>query len=209
MAIKDYSLRNTTTIEERRQMVIDKGNLPQNSKRGMSEYLSQPNIRDFNRILVSRSFDLLKEPMKSEMTHVLNDYDQCLEECVDYFKLCDQYAIVPTVASLCLYLGIGKERFYGMIKDPRRYNVSNVLATSLATCRAFHEQAFLAGEVPSQVFIFYAKNYYGMKDTSDITVNNSNPQEQIQTQTLDTIKEQIRLEKEKDIVVIDEEPPQT
>ena len=47
--------------EEREQMVINRGNPTNSSKSKMSEYLSQDNVKSFNRIVVSRNFDKLEE----------------------------------------------------------------------------------------------------------------------------------------------------
>mgnify|MGYP003293120700 CR=1 FL=1 len=48
------------------------------------------------------------------------------------------------------------------------YECSNILKTAIQTCQAYHENAFMSGEVPPVAFIFYAKNYYGMKDQTDV-----------------------------------------
>ena len=77
------------------------------------------------------------------------------------------------------------------------YECSNILKTAIQTCQAYHENAFISGEIPPVAFIFYAKNYYGMKDQTDVRFNQDNQDNTIlNSNTMETIKEQIELEKQ-------------
>ena len=191
------SMRYRTTKEEREKMVIDRGNPTNSSKSKMSEYLSQDNVKSFNRIVISRNFDKLEERHKNKSQQVFNNYDECLCDVEDYFKLCDKYNIIPTIASMSLYLGVNKETIYQYANNPKVYECSNILKTAIQTCQAYHENAFISGEIPPVAFIFYAKNYYGMKDQTDVRFNQDNQDNTIlNSNTMETIKEQIELEKQ-------------
>lgn len=191
------SMRYKTTKEEREKMVIDRGNPTNSSKSKMSEYLSQDNVKSFNRIVISRNFDKLEERHKHKSQQVFNDYNECLCDVEDYFKLCDKYNIIPTIASMSLYLGVNKETIYQYANNPKMYECSNILKTAIQTCQAYHENAFISGEIPPVAFIFYAKNYYGMKDQTDVRFNQDNQESNIlNSNTMETIKEQIELEKQ-------------
>ena len=190
-------MRYRTTKEEREKMVIDRGNPTNSSKSKMSEYLSQDNVKSFNRIVISRNFDKLEERHKNKSQQVFNNYDECLCDVEDYFKLCDKYNIIPTIASMSLYLGVNKETIYQYANNPKVYECSNILKTAIQTCQAYHENAFISGEIPPVAFIFYAKNYYGMKDQTDVRFNQDNQDNTIlNSNTMETIKEQIELEKQ-------------
>lgn len=184
------SLRNRTTKEEREQMVIDRGN-PKGTKSKMSEYLSQENVKSFNRIVVSRSFDKLEERHKNKSQQIFDNYDECLNDVGEYFKLCDRYNIIPTIASMSLYLGTTRETLYAMANNPKIYKCSDILNTAIKTCQAYHENAFMSGEVPPVAFIFYAKNYYGMKDQTDVRFNQDQNTETITSDSINALKEQI------------------
>jgi hypothetical protein len=184
------SMRYRTTKEEREQMVIDRGN-PKGTKSKMSEYLSQENVKSFNRIVVSRNFDKLEERHKNKNQQIFPDYDECLNEIGDYFKLCDKYDIIPTIASMSLYLGVNRETIYQYANNPKMYECSNILKTAIQTCQAYHENAFMSGEVPPVAFIFYAKNYYGMKDQTDVRFNQDQNNETISSDSVSALREQI------------------
>jgi len=189
------SMRYRTTKEEREQMVIDRGN-PKGTKSKMSEYLSQENVKSFNRIVVSRNFDKLEERHKNKSQQIFKSYEECRNDIEDYFKLCDKYDIIPTIASMSLYLGVNRDTIYTIANSPKVYECSDILKSAIATCQAYHENAFMSGEVPPVAFIFYAKNYYGMKDQTDVRFNQDNQDNNtLNNNTMETIKEQIELEK--------------
>ena len=188
------SMRYRTTKEEREQMVINRGNPTNSSKSKMSEYLSQDNVKSFNRIVVSRKFDKLEEKHKKKSQQVFDNYDECLNDVGDYFKLCDKYNIIPTIASLSLYLGVNKETIYQYANNPKMYECSNILKTAIQTCQAYHENAFMSGEIPPVAFIFYAKNYYGMKDQTDVRFNQDQNNDTISSDSVSALKEQIAQE---------------
>lgn len=194
------SMRYRTTKEEREQMVIDRGNPTNSSKSKMSEYLSQENVKSFNRIVVSRNFERLEERHKNKSQQVFNDYDECRNDVEDYFKLCDRYNIIPTIASLSLYLGVNKDTIYTIANTPKVYECSDILKTAIQTCQAYHENAFMSGEVPPVAFIFYAKNYYGMKDQTDVRFNQEQNNETIASDSVSALKEQIELEKQSQLL---------
>ena len=171
-------------------MVIDRGN-PKGTKSKMSEYLSQENVKSFNRIVVSKNFERLEEKHKNKSQQIFKDYDECLNDVGDYFKLCDKYNIIPTIASLSLYLGVNKDTIYTIANAPKVYECSDILKTAIQTCQAYHENAFMSGEVPPVAFIFYAKNYYGMKDQTDVRFNQEQNNETISSDSVSALKEQI------------------
>lgn len=195
------SMRYRTTREEREQMVINRGNPKNSCKSKMSEYLSQDNVKSFNRIVVSRNFDKLKERHKTYNQQIFQNYDECAEEVGDYFKLCDTYNIIPTIASMSLYLGVNRDTLYTIANNPKVYECSDVLKCAISTCQAYHENAFMSGEIPPVAFIFYAKNYYNMKDQTDVRFNqDQTTNNNITSESIGALKEQIELEKQNQLL---------
>ena len=195
------SMRYRTTKEEREKMVIDRGNPTNSSKSKMSEYLSQDNVKSFNRIVVSRNFDKLEERRKNYNQQVFKSYDECRNDVEDYFKLCDTYNIIPTIASMSLYLGITRETLYTIANNPKIYECSYIVKTAIATCQAYHENAFMSNEISPVAFIFYAKNYYNMKDQTDVRFNQDNiTDNSITSDSISALKEQIESEKQSQLL---------
>lgn len=191
---KNYT-RDNSTLEERENIIINKNNPTNSSKHKMGEYLSKDNVKSFNRIVVSKNFDKLHDKKNKKNNQVFQNYDECLSEVEGYFKLCDTYDIIPTIASLALYLGIHRDTIYTIANNPKTYEVSDILQSAISTCQAYHEGAFLSNEISPVSFIFYAKNYYGLKDTTDVRFNQNDNNNTINSDSMMAIKEQIENEK--------------
>ena len=192
------SKRNTTTREERIQQVISKANPTNSSKSKLTEYLSQDNVKKYNSIVTSKSFDIVAS---RGYPRAFDSYEECLNEVEDYFKLCYECNIIPTIASLSLYLGLNRETLYNYANNPKIYDYSNILKLAINTCQSYQETAVLDGSIPSVPFIFLSKNYFGLKDTTDIAFNTNNQNDNtVNNNTMQTIKEQIELEKQSQLL---------
>lgn len=191
---KNYTRMNSTK-EEREQIIINKSNPINSSKSKMSDYLSKENVKSFNRIVVSKNFDKLHDKKDGKKTtQVFQNYDECLSEVEGYFKLCDQYDIIPTIASLALYLGIHRDTIYTIANNPKTYHTSDILKSAISTCQAYHENAFMSNEISPVSFIFYSKNYYGLKDTTDVRFNQNDNNNSVTSDSMNAIREQIENE---------------
>lgn len=188
------SKRYTTTKEERRQMVIERGNPTNSPKSKLAEYLSQPNVKKYNSIVTSKSFDIVAS---RGYPRAFKDYQECLTEVEEYFKLCYDCNVIPTIASMSVYLGLNRDTLYNYANNPKLYDYSDVLKMAINTCQSYQETAVLDGSIPSVPFIFLSKNYYGLKDTTDIAFNTNNQNDNsVNNNTMDIIKEQIQREQD-------------
>lgn len=186
-----YSKRDYTTKEERTEKLFDK---EQNKKASrISEYLSQPNVKAFNAILVDKSFSKIDTTQKGRPL-IFASREECKNEVVEYFKLCYDYSMLPTIASLSLFLGIGRQSLYEMANNPVN-QFSDILKNAIETCQAYQETPAVDGTLSAPVWIFTAKNYFGLHDTQNINVSASN-QSQINTNNINAIKEQLILEED-------------
>lgn len=177
-------VRDKYTKEERIEMIKNKP-VNQNMTR-IAKYLSQDNVKAYNRTLVDTAF---KRPLNYDRI-ILNDMELLESETIDYFKLCDNYDIIPTITNYCLYIGITTETFYQV---PKVYNhATDFLQKVLLTIRSYQEPAVLDGSVATVPWLFMAKNYYGMSDNSTTTINIQAPN--TNEATLKVIQEQIALE---------------
>ena len=191
------SRRYTTTKEERINQVLEKGNPTHSSKNKLSEYLSQPNVKAFNSIITSKNFECIKV---RGYPRTFKNREECANEIEDYFKLCYQYDMIPTIASLCLYIGINRDTLYNISNNPKIYDYYDIVKSAIDTCHSYQESAVLSGDIPSVPFIFLAKNYYNLKDQTDVRFNQDTQDNTINSNTMATIKEQIELEKQSQLL---------
>lgn len=182
------SKRVTIPMGERHIQAITKAlqtqNKPQFSKNKASQYLSEPNVKAFNKILLDKTFS----------KHIpISDSEELKQELSDYFNSCYQFEIVPTMSSLASWLGVNMDTIYANMQNGSKN--SEILKQAVNFCHSLNENGAIAGAINSVLYMFLSKNYYGMQDNStlnlttglqDNTINNSN--------TMKVIQEQIALE---------------
>lgn len=159
-------------------------NKPQFSKNKASQYLSEPNVKAFNKILLDKTFS----------KHIpISDSEELKQELHDYFSSCYQFEIVPTMSSLASWLGVNMDTIYANMQNGSKN--SEILKQAVNFCHSLNENGAIAGAINSVLYMFLSKNYYGMQDNStlnlttglqDATVNNTN--------TMKVIQEQLALE---------------
>lgn len=192
------SLRRITTQEERLQMVIDRENnkTPQGASKTnkLSEYLSQENVKEFNKIMVNKAFEKRVKNSRG-MPQCFDNVEELEKELAYYFRCCEEYQIIPTISNMVLFLGIDKETLYASL-DSNIYKYSHHLKNAIQICQGFNESAFLSGTIPPLSYIFLSKNYYGMQDNTNVIFNNNINDNTTNTNQLSILKEQLCLDAE-------------
>lgn len=190
------SKRDYTTREEREQLVIDKGTPKNSNLHKIIDYMSQPNIKQFNALVTTKSFEKLRSNMGRPQ--IFKSREDCIADVEGYFKLCYDYSVLPTIASMALYMGFNKDSLYANMNNPT-CDYSDVLKNAVATCHSMQELPALDGTLAQPTYIFNAKNYYNMRDSQDITLS-ANTQNQLNTTNINAIKEQLVLEDEPKLI---------
>lgn len=179
--------RNKITKEEAIQTLMEKK--PNRNQNKLSEFLKQENVKKFNKALVSRAF---LDKMGNNMPFALDNEDICRQECSEFFALCYDCDMIPSIASLAVYLRMDKETIYSNISNPNS-PIANCLKNAVRVCQSFQEESALHGNINPVLYMFLSKNYYGMQDTNtlslttqltDNTINNQNTMKVIQEQIL-------------------------
>ncbi|MBR2126900.1 MAG: hypothetical protein IJ943_09235 [Akkermansia sp.] len=98
------------------------------------------------------------------------------EECADrlnaYFRDCHEQQMIPTVECMSLALGTVRRTVWdweqGIGCSAARTNMIKKAKQILA---AIDADLVSAGKIPQVVYIFRAKNFFGMSDQQEITIN--------------------------------------
>ena len=178
--------RNLITKEEATKQLLELK--PNNNQNKLSQFLKQENVKAFNRILTNRAFleNQGRKPFAIESEEI------CKKECMEFFELCYNYDIIPSVASLSVYLRIDVDTIYSNIHNANS-PVSECLKNALNICHSIQQDSTIHGNINPVLYMFLSKNYFGMKDTNtlnlttqltDNTINNQNTMKVIQEQIL-------------------------
>lgn len=178
--------RNKITKEEAIQTLLEKKPARQLNK--LCEFLHQDNVKKFNSVLVSRAFK--KNVGDSNNFFALDNEDECLKECSEFFNLCYEHDIIPNIPSLAVYLRTDVQTIYENMSNVNS-PVKLVLTQAINLCHSLQEEGTLHGSINPVLFMYLSRNYYGLKNESsisltttinDTTVNNNNTMKIIQEQ---------------------------
>lgn len=192
--MSNYSRRACATAEERREASLQRVNKqpPNISPNTITSYLSEENVKNFNNVMLSKSFEEMK---KNGRPTAIENRDTFINECRDYFIMCNDNNVIPTIAALCVFLGIAKDTLFKYANDPQGCEFSDVATQVVSICHAYTEMGAIAGKIPTTIFQFLGTNYFGLKNTQQVEVKPTLVDPTINNQeTLKIIKEQIASE---------------
>ena len=128
--------------------------------------------------------DTKAEDIKRILKDCLMFYDMPIvssdEECRDrhawFFDACGETGQLPTVEKMIMALGAVKSTVWnwenGIGCSSERMNLIKKAKEFIAS---FESAMVTEGKINPVVYIFRAKNYFGMKDQQDITIRPDNP----------------------------------
>lgn len=180
--------RNKITKEEAIEILKEKK--PNNNQNKLSQFLKQDNVKAFNRILANKAFI----DNQGGKPFAIENEEVCKEECAEFFRLCYEFDIIPSVACLSVYLRVDKETIYSNMNNPSS-PVANCLKNAVNLCHSLQEESTLHGNINPVLYMFLSKNYYGLKDTNTLNLTSQLTDNTVNTNnTMKVIQEQILLE---------------
>ncbi len=134
-----------------------------NSKRGMYAGLTNPEeyVHFYKKIVATEKRG---RPWTYPSAEVLQ------EKVTEYFEFCVDRRIAVTVAGLSAWLGISVStlRNWHINRDTQPFY--EVIEPAIAFIHAMTEQGAIDGNVPASIYMFTARNYYGLKDQMEYIV---------------------------------------
>lgn len=164
-------------------------------KKGVSkvkEFMMDDDVKEFNMNLAKITF--AKEGIDKATEELFNDNTKVYNTLVKYFEVCIVKNIMPTIATMCAFLGCSKEELY---RNAGNTNCKSykILSKGIMLCHSFIEMGAINGVVDSRTFSFLSKNYYGLKDDTNVNVRAGNIENDVNNvETLDAIRRQVMCE---------------
>ena len=114
--------------------------------------------------------------------------EEMRETVAAFFKICDKYAMIPTVEGLCLATKYDRNSLFD-IEYGRFKNEFTVIVKNAKEYIKLYDAAMAAnGMIPASVYAFRAKNFYGMKDVQEVTLA---PKTDLEPETASEILQEI------------------
>lgn len=153
---------------------VKKGS-PGHNKTGKGLPIDREPMTDERRELISR---LVTETIRTyQMPRVKSD-EELAQRLADYFQHCAVTGERPTVEQMAQCTGYSLGTVYDWETGKNRgfsSDTSHIVKKAKEFLRVFDAKMVAEGALNPVVYIFRAKNYYGMKDQQDIVVAPSNP----------------------------------
>ena len=106
----------------------------------------------------------------------INTDEECRQRLYDFFVGCAESGELATIEKMCLALGYARNTVFeweqGLHCSPERSNMIKKAKALIATTESVMVSE---GKINPVVYIFRAKNYFGMKDQQDIVVKPDSP----------------------------------
>lgn len=121
-----------------------------------------------NNKYTSMALELMKMP-KIDNTNA----EQVQTRIIDYFQLCANYDMKPTISGLGLCIGLDRRRLWEIKNDVEGWNknipndVRDIIKTTYVSMEQLWESYMVNGKINPVSGIFLGKNNFGYKDVQD------------------------------------------
>lgn len=99
--------------------------------------------------------------------------DECLERLVEFFQYYADTGGIPTVEKMCLALGVAIQTVWDWQQGTKGSERAEMVKRAKNLLASFDADLAIRGLINPVVYIFRGKNYYGMRDQTDVTVTHS------------------------------------
>ncbi len=132
------------------------------------------------------------------------DSDREVEDRINlYFDYSMQNGLKPVIEGLALALGISRSTLWDWETGRSRAELgssrSDIIKKAKEYIAFLMSDGVMSGQINPVTWIFYAKNYFGMKDSQDINIIPNNPNDA--TVPIDDIRKLIQDQHDKSYVV--------
>ena len=97
--------------------------------------------------------------------------EECAQRLNDYFKQCNDEGQLPTIEDMALALGTTRTSLWEWENNRKCGSVrADMIKQAKQIVAGIDAKMAAEGKIPQVVYIFRAKNFYGMKDQQDVIV---------------------------------------
>lgn len=215
-------MRQKTKIKDQNNLVIQDDDLKreldiiksmvkkQDRSDRLREYMQQPNVKNFNMLLLDRGFNRVGERNSMDTFPMFNNVEYARNEIIEYFKTCNDYGMTPHVGSLCSFTGMRRDELIYYSAHPEICPTSTILAEALDYCQYVLEENVLHGKLDARTYAFMGANYFKLHNGSTVVEIKPSATSYLENKGLDTnqsllvLREQITNTPKKVIESVDE-----
>ena len=158
--------------------------------KGSSAYLSQDNVKKFNKAMQRRIFN----SCGFGRPYAFSSMEELEGQMQEYFDLCTDNQVVPTITNLALWLGVDRSTIYEHANNSNS-PYSNTMKSTINYLHSIMQSGTIDGKINPVTYIFISKNDYGMRDDKNITVSPGSDKQVVNSsETMEAIQKQLASE---------------
>lgn len=161
------------------------------NKFAQSNYLENPQLKEFNKKLRDEGFKKARRPIK------LGSIEETSMDIQNYFDMCDEYSQLPSIKSLCLYLGISVSTYNSYLREVDS-EYGEMFRAAIDYIHSVIEGGAMNNKVNPATYMFTASNFYGMRDAKSIDISAVAPNQNnsmSSRESLNALRAQVEKEK--------------
>lgn len=164
-------------------------------------YFSQDNVKAFTKAMATRCFAKPDKPKRGR-GGFFDTPEELEDNIMEYFSLCADTEVVPTISALACWLQISRDDIYNHLRNPNSI-FADSFRKAVNFCHMCLENGASESKINSVAYIFQAKNYFGMKDTQEVHVQTPGQEIANAQVTLDALRQQKEQENSIEHLAID------
>lgn len=121
----------------------------------------------------------MKYIIKANIRHLKQEpvrtVDECIDRLDDFFMELARRGELPTVEKMALALGTTRQTLWQWENGAKGEEWARVILRAKDILAAIDAELVNRWKIPQVVYMFRAKNYFGMKDQQDVVVRPASP----------------------------------
>lgn len=124
-----------------------------------------------------------KDEISAMMSNVLYWYnrpivktdEECAERLNEFFTRLNETGEIPTVEKMCLALGTVRQTVWDWEQGTKGNVRADMIKMAKEILAAMDAELVSRGKIPQVTYIFRAKNFFNMRDQSELVLTPNNP----------------------------------
>ena len=165
--------KNDTTMEQGKTIVKARG---RGGKENFPSVISGAKAEDISRCMGNCMMFYDRPIVKSD--------EECRERLYEFFDTCQKTGQLPTVEKMVMALGTIKQTVWNWENGIGCSSVRmDLIKKAKGFIASFESEMVTEGKINPVVYIFRAKNYFGMKDQQEVVRHQINPSATLPTKS--------------------------
>jgi hypothetical protein len=179
-------LKNDPTRKE-----LKSGNKSSIKQVNATGFFAEPNTKDWSNEMVTHALNNMTK--KQQGRGVFDSVEELADEFKGFVNTAQRTGLAPTIAGLAFYLGVSRDTIYSHAAN-QMSPFHDICKLMIDYCHTMLETGATMNKLNSVSYIFQAKNYFGMKDQTDVVVGAQERTNINNSQSIQALKDQISKE---------------